>query len=125
MPAPTPEDLPRLFTEAVNSGDTAAALELWTSEAAMVSFDGSVIEGDGAVAGAVRALIDAGTRIQIDVEQIVNAGTVALAFGTLTMSGTDGEGRPFEQQSSSMAVYAKQGGGWRVALDAPWGLPGR
>ncbi len=125
MAASTPEELPRLFSEAVNSGDTRAALELWTTEAAMVSFDGSVLEGQGAVEGAVRALIEAGTRIEIDVERIVNAGTVALAFGRLTMSGTDDAGRAFEQQSSSMAVYAMQDGGWRVALDAPWGLPGR
>ncbi len=125
MAASTPEELPRLFAAAVNSGDTGAALELWSAEAAMVSFDGSVLEGEGAVEGAVRALIEAGTRIEIEVERVVNAGMVALAFGTLTMKGSDDAGRPFEQQSSSMAVYALQDGGWRVALDAPWGLPGR
>ncbi len=125
MAASTPEELPRLFAAAVNSGDTGAALELWTAEAAMIAFDGSVLEGEGAVEGAVRALIEAGTRIEIEIERVVNAGTVAVAFGRLTMRGADDAGRPFEQQSSSMAVYALQDGGWRVALDAPWGLPGR
>ena len=125
MAAPTPDELPRLFAEAVNAGDTRAAMELWTGDAAMVSFDGSVLEGEGAVEGAVQALIEAGTSIEIDVERVFNAGAVALALGTLTMRGTDAAGRPFEARSSSMAVYARQDGGWRVALDAPWGLPGR
>jgi len=125
MAAPTPDELPRLFAAAVNAGDTRAAMELWTGDAAMVSFDGSVLAGEGAVEGAVRALIEAGTSIEIEVERVFGAGEVALALGTLTMRGTDGDGRPFEARSSSMAVYTRQDGGWRVALDAPWGLPGR
>jgi uncharacterized protein (TIGR02246 family) len=125
MAAPTPEELPRLFAAAVNAGDTRGAMELWTGGAAMVSPDGSVLAGEDAVEGAVRALIETGTSIEIEVERVFNAGAVALALGTLTMRGTDGDGRPFETSSSSMAVYARQDGGWRVALDAPWGLPGR
>ncbi len=125
MAASTPEELPRLFAAAVNSGNAGAAMELWSAEASMVSFDGTLLEGDGAVEGAVRALIEAGAKIEIEVERVFNAGAVALALGTLTMRGTDGAGKPFEQRSSSVAVYSRQDGGWRVALDAPFGLPGR
>ncbi|HUH79871.1 MAG TPA: nuclear transport factor 2 family protein [Solirubrobacteraceae bacterium] len=124
MAAPSPDELPRLFAQAVNAGDTGAAMELWGDDAAIVTPDGGVVGGQGAIEGAVRALIEAGTRIEISIERVFHAGAVALALGTLTMRGTDGHGRPFEQRSSSLAVYSRQDGGWRVVLDAPWGLPG-
>jgi len=123
VPASSPDDLPRLFADAVNAGDAGAAMALWSEDAAIVGPDGGVLDGRGAVEVAVRALIEAGTRIEISIERVFHAGAVALALGTLTMRGTDGDGRPFEQRSSSMAVYSMQDGGWRVALDAPWGLP--
>jgi len=124
MAAPSPDELPRLFAQAVNAGDTEAAMELWSEDAAIVAPDGGVVDGQRAVEGAVRGLVEAGTRIEITVEQMFHAGAVALALGTLRMTGTDGDGRPFEQRSSSLAVYSRSDGGWRVALDAPWGLPG-
>jgi len=123
MAAPSPDDLPRLFAEAVNAGDTRAAMELWSEHATIVGPDGGILDGQGAVEGAVRALVVAGTRLEITVERVFHAGAVAVALGTLTMTGTDGAGRPFEQRSSSLAVYSREDGGWRVALDAPWGLP--
>jgi ketosteroid isomerase-like protein len=123
MAARSPSELPRLFAAAINAGDTGAAMELWSEDAAILSPDGGVLDGHGAVEGAVRALIEAGTTIEIEVERVFHAGAVALALGTLTMRGTGGDGEPFEQRSSSLAVYSRQDGDWRVVLDAPWGLP--
>ena len=48
------------------------------------------------------------------------AGDVAIASGTLTLTSPDG----FTQSSSSVVVYTREQDGWRIAVDAPWGLSG-
>jgi ketosteroid isomerase-like protein len=62
--------------------------------------------------------------MRIELRGLFVAGDVATATGTLTLSGTGHDGRPFAQSSSSVVVYRRSVDGWRIALDAPWGLPG-
>ena len=63
--------------------------------------------------------------MQVAVTNLYEAGGIALATGSLTLSG-EGHDGPYEQRSDSTVVYARGADGlWRIALDAPWGLPGR
>jgi uncharacterized protein (TIGR02246 family) len=119
----TPEELATAFAAAINAGDAAAAAELWIEDAAIVQPDGETVRGRPAVARALQTLVDNGVRMEIDVSKVFVAGDAAMVVGALTLNGSDGEREPFAQRSSSVVVYRREPSGWRIAIDAPWGLP--
>ncbi len=121
MAAATAGEVAEAFAAAVARRDLDGALSMWSEDAAIVAADGSLLAGRDAIREALRALLSNGTEVRIEVAHIFEAGDVALATGSLTLSG---EG--FEQRSDSSVVYARGADGrWRIALDAPWGLPTR
>lgn len=121
----SPQELAAAFARALAGGDVAAALALWAPGAKIVTADGAELQGHEAIGAALRALIDNGARVEIELERTIEAGDVAVGVGTLTLSGTGQDGEPFRQRSRSTVVYARAADGvWRIALDAPWGLPG-
>jgi uncharacterized protein (TIGR02246 family) len=125
VPPDTPEALAEAFAAAINAGDAPAAVELWIDDATIVQPDGETVRGKPAVAVALQTLIDNGVRLEIDVANVFVGGDVATVVGALTINGTDGRRGPFAQRSSSVVVYARGPDGWRIAIDAPWGLPAR
>jgi uncharacterized protein (TIGR02246 family) len=123
VPAESPEQLSQDLAAAINARDVEAAAELWVEDAAIVRADGQMTRGRDAVAAALAALMDNGVTMHIELGGLFVAGGVATATGMLTLSGTGEDGRPFEQSSRSIVVYTHRADGWRIALDAPWGLP--
>ncbi|HEX3911481.1 MAG TPA: nuclear transport factor 2 family protein [Solirubrobacteraceae bacterium] len=123
MPTDTPEQLAEAFAAAISAGEVPAAVALWNDDAAIVQPDGQSIHGRPAIGDALQALVDNGLAMEIDVTGVFQAGDVATVIGTLTLSGANGDGEPFTQRSSSVVVYTRGPEGWRIALDAPWGLP--
>jgi uncharacterized protein (TIGR02246 family) len=123
MAAEKPHDLAAQFAAAINRRDLDAAVAMWTEDAAIVAPDGSLVQGRAEIVKALQALLSNGTRFEVELTGIYEAGDTALATGSLTLSG-DGHEGPYEHRSSSMVVYTRGAdGGWRIALDAPWGLP--
>ncbi len=123
MPASSPEALSEAFAAAINSRDVPAALELWMEDAAIVQADGQMLRGRDAIAGALQALVDNGVTLEILLANLFTAGGTAAAVGTLTINGTGADGQSFAQRSNSVVVYSRGPDGWRLAIDAPWGLP--
>lgn len=124
MPANSPAALAAAFQDAVNAGDVDAAVQLWVEDGAIVQPSGQAVCGRDAIAAALRALVEHRVLIHIHVQQLFATADVAVALGTLTMTGANGHGATFRQQSRSTVVYARGADGhWRIAIDAPWGLP--
>ena len=124
MAAATPEELAEAFAAAIAGRDLEGALAMWSEDAAIVAVDGTLVQGRAAIAEALGALLANGTRVEIEIASLFRAGDIALATGSLTLSG-ESEGGAYEQRSSSTVVYVRGADGrWRIALDAPWGLPG-
>ena len=122
--AATPEELAAAFAAAITAGDVPAALELWDADAALVDAGGEAIRGREAIAPVLQALVDNQITLEAVLARAVTTGDLALGVGTLTMRGNGHEGEPFEQRSESIVVYRRGADGrWRIALDAPWGLP--
>ncbi len=118
-----PERLAHAFAAAITRRDVPAALALWREDAAIIAADGSLVRGREAIGAALEALVRNGADVSVQVARVFEAGGIALATGTLTLSGSTEDG-PFEQQSSSMVVYTRdEDGRWRIAIDAPWGIP--
>jgi uncharacterized protein (TIGR02246 family) len=119
----TPEALAEALATAVRAGDVRAAAELWLDDAVMIQPDGQSIRGRDTIAAAMQALVDSGVKMQIDISSVFTAGDAATVLGTLTLSGTNGNGDSFSETADSVVVYIRGTDGWRIALDAPWGLP--
>lgn len=120
----SPEALSEAFRAAINARDVPAALDLWLEDAAIVQADGQMLRSRDAIGEALRALVENGVRVEIDVARVFSAADVAIAVGSLTLSGSDADGEPFEQRSRSIVVSRRDADGcWRLAIDAPWGLP--
>jgi uncharacterized protein (TIGR02246 family) len=125
MPADSPAQLSAEFAAAIEARDVPAALALWSDDAALIDADGQAIRGRAAIERALCALVDNGVRLEIRLSSAFEAGDVAIGTGALTISGHDQAGQRFEHVSESVVVYRRLAdGGWRIALDAPWGLPG-
>jgi uncharacterized protein (TIGR02246 family) len=119
----TPEALAETFAAAVASGDVRSAGDLWLEDATIVQPDGQTVSGRESVIAALQALVDSGIGLDIDLARVFVAGDVAIVLGTLTLSGSDGDGEPFSHASKSVVVYNRRPDGWRIAIDSPWGLP--
>ena len=120
----TPEELSAAFAAALAARDLDAALDMWADEAAIVTASGETVRGREEIGAALGALIDNGARVEIELTKTISAGDVAVGVGTLTLSGTGPDGSEFRHQSSSTVFYSRGADGeWRIALDAPWGLP--
>jgi uncharacterized protein (TIGR02246 family) len=123
MRAASPAALSAAFAAAMRAGDLEAAVALWHHDAAIVQSDGQLICGRDAITAALRTLIDNGVELTIELAAVYDGGGTALGTGTLTMSASNGHGG-FEHSSEALVIYRRdESGGWRIALDAPWGLP--
>ncbi len=105
----------------MSAGDVNAALELWVEDPLVVQPDGSALRGRGALEQALRQAVAVGASFQIDVSAMYVGGDIALTRGTLTVRAGVGE-EAFEHVSHGTVVYTRAGDGWRIAIDAPWGL---
>jgi uncharacterized protein (TIGR02246 family) len=125
VPTDTPEELAQAFAAAICTRDVPAAVALWAEDAAILQPDGQVVRGREAIAQALQTLVDNRVELQIDVSSVIEAGDVATVLGTLTLSAQNGGGPEdrFTSRSSSVVIYTRGADGWRIALDAPWGLP--
>jgi uncharacterized protein (TIGR02246 family) len=120
LTASSPEEVSTAFAAAINAGDVTAALALWGEDAVVVGLEGHAIAGRAAIEAALEALVASSTTVEIDVSHIYPAGNIAVAVGTLTLNPGNGSAH----RSSSVVVYSRAAdGSWRVAIDAPWGLP--
>ncbi len=124
MAAPSPDQLAHSFAAALARRDLDAALAMWGEDAAILTREGTELRGREQIRHALAALLDNGARVEVEVRQLHLAGDVALATGALTLSG-EGPAGSYRHRSESTVVYARgRDGLWRIALDAPWGLPG-
>lgn len=117
-----PAALARAFTAAINAGDVDSALALWVEEPLLIGPQGDSIRGRAALERTLRELVEQGVRLETELRSVHVAGDLALVRGTLTLRAGTGA-HAYEHASESTVVYARAAGAWRIAIDAPWGLP--
>jgi uncharacterized protein (TIGR02246 family) len=125
MSAAPPEETSREFVAAINAGDMRGGLELWSEDPSLIQPDGGLLRGRDAVETALAALVEHGVRMELELRSSFAAGDVALAAWALTITAAGPDGAPTRARSDALVVYRRDHDGrWRIALDAPWGLPG-
>jgi uncharacterized protein (TIGR02246 family) len=80
MPAHSPDELDRLFSAALNTGDLEALVALYEPEATLTPQPGQVVAGTQAIREALRAFIATKPMLTLQVKTLAQADDLALTF---------------------------------------------
>ncbi len=121
MPATTPADVDYLIAEAISRRDLEAALACYEDDASFVPQPGQVVRGAAALREAVGAFLAFKGTLSITVEEVVEAGDIALLRSRWTLRGTGEDGQPLELAGAGVEVVRRQpDGSWRFVIDHPF-----
>jgi uncharacterized protein (TIGR02246 family) len=122
MPARTPEELPRLFAEALSAHDLEAALALYEPGATLIPLPGQVATGTEAIREALGATLALEPKFDLEFKKAFEAGDLALLFSDWTLSATDPDGNAVELAGRTTDVARRQSDGhWLFVIDDPYG----
>lgn len=97
-------------------------MALYEPGAAFVAEPGKVVTGLEAIREVIGAFIATKPQIDIEVEQVIQSGDVALLHARYTLKGTGPDGKPTEMSGRSAEVVRWQAdGSWRFIIDNPFG----
>jgi len=122
MAARTPEDVDRLFVEALNAGKIDDLVALYEPQATLMPSPGKLVSGTAAIRESLQQFISAKPRMTLQPRLIAQTGDLAIVGSkwNLAMTGTDG--KPAQMQGESVEVVRRQGDGrWLFAIDLPFG----
>jgi uncharacterized protein (TIGR02246 family) len=123
MPAGNPEELDRLFTEALNAGHLDALVALYEPQAALAPEPGRVVTGTQAIREALSAFVALKPTLSLEVKTLARTGDIALTSARWTLSGTGADGTQTTMSGHSVEVSRRQpDGSWLFVIDTPWGL---
>jgi uncharacterized protein (TIGR02246 family) len=124
MPATRPEELDRLFAQALNAGDLEALLALYEPDAALAAQPGQVVTGTQSIRGALQALMAMKpTLTMLEAKTVVQTHEIALTSARWHLAGARPDGTPMAMNGQSAEVARRQPDGtWRFVIDSPWGL---
>ena len=121
MTARTPADVDRLLAEAISRGDLEAALACYEEDASLVPQPGQVARGTAALREAVGAFIALKATLALTVEEVIEAGDLALLRSRWTLCGTGEDGQPLAIAGAGAEVVRRQpDGSWRFVIDHPF-----
>ena len=121
MPARTPEQLDRLFAEALNAGNAEAVLALYEPGASLVAEPGRVATGTAALREVLEGFLALKPRMSLETQPPIQAGDVALTSSRWTLSGTNPDGSPLAMSGVSVEVARRQrDGSWLFVIDNPF-----
>jgi uncharacterized protein (TIGR02246 family) len=123
MPARNPEELDRLFTEALNAGDLDALVALYEPQATLTPEPGRIVTGTHAIREALSAFVATKPTINLRVKTLAQTGDIALTSARWELTGTGPDGNPIQMGGHSVEVSRRQADGtWLFVIDTPWGL---
>ena len=110
------------FVSAMNQGNVEAALAMYEPQAVIVARPGVMAQGTAALREALAAFIALKPTLTSEVEEVVEAGDIALYCSRWSLRGTDPAGQPVQMSGRSSDVLRRQrDGSWLIAVDNPWG----
>jgi ketosteroid isomerase-like protein len=109
MPACRPEDVHRLFAEAINAGDMKALGELYPARGTQTAQDET---------SALQDLLALKPQISVETRSVVRSGEVALLGSRWRLDGTTPEGRAIALSGQGAEVVHRQAdGSWRYIVE--------
>jgi len=125
MTARTPEDLDRLFAEALNAGKLDALVALYEPQAALTPMPDTVVNGTAAIREALAAFLAGKPTISLTPRLVAQSGDVAVVSAKWDLAVTGPDGKPANMTGQSVEVVRRQSdGSWLFAIDLPFGVEG-
>jgi uncharacterized protein (TIGR02246 family) len=118
----TPRALLDKFFAGFNAGDVDGTAKLYEGSGVFVAQPGMIAEGTAAVREALAQFFALRPQLAMKASRIIVAGDVALALTQWTLEGHGPDG-PIHMTGTATDVLRRHAdGGWRVAIDNPWGI---
>jgi uncharacterized protein (TIGR02246 family) len=126
MPAKTPEDVHKLFLEAINAGHKGVLLDLYEANASVVSQPGQIVSGRNAINAVLAQFISINTQFQFESDiKAVSAGDVAVLHTKWTATATPPNGETLNLAGTTADVVRRQADGtWQMLIHNPYGDAG-
>ncbi len=122
MAAQSPEDIDRLFAEALNAGALDRLVALCEPQAALGPEPGKVVVGTAAIRESLAAFLAGKPRITIAPRPVAQTGDLAIVTAQWELSMTGLDGKPATIAGQSVEVVRRQSAGhWLFAIDMPFG----
>jgi len=120
--AASPEDLHKLFAQALNSGDLDALVALYAFDGFLMARSGPA-RGISTIRKALAEYVAMKPTIQLTTRKVVQAEGTALLMADWQFHGTSRDGRTVSSSGTSIEVACRQSdGSWRYFIDLPNGL---
>ena len=120
--AVSPEDLHKLFVQALNSGDLDELVALYAFDGFLMARSGPV-RGISAIRKALAEYVAMKPTLQLTTRRVVQAGDTALLVADWRFHGTAADGSDVATSGTSIEVARRQpDGNWRYLIDLPSGL---
>jgi uncharacterized protein (TIGR02246 family) len=123
MAARTPEDLDRLFAEALNAGKLDALVALYEPQAALTPMPDKLVTGTAAIRESLAAFLAGNPTISLNPRLVAQSGDLAVVSAKWELSVTGPDGKPAKMTGQSVEVLRRQSDGrWLFAIDLPFGV---
>jgi len=120
--AEAPEDLHKLFVQALNSGDLDALVALYAWDGFLMARGGPA-RGISAIREALAQYVAMKPTIQLATQRVVQVGDTDLLMANWRFHGTATDGGHVLASGTSIEVARRQpDGSWRYLIDLPYGL---
>jgi uncharacterized protein (TIGR02246 family) len=121
MAAASPEDLHRLFAQALNAGDLDALAALYEGGASLIPEPDQLATGAEAVRQALSGLLAMNPTITVATHRVVRAGDIALLYSSWRLRGTGAEGGAVEMEGRGTEIARRQADGrWLFVIGDPF-----
>ena len=122
MLARIPEEVDRLFAEALHAGDLGGLVALYEAEAILVPQPGQLATGIDEILEVLGGFIALKSRMKVEVRKVMPTGDIALTHSEWSLKGTAPDGSAISMGGKSADVIRRQPDGtWLVLIDNPFG----
>ena len=121
MAVASPEDLHRLFAQALNAGDLDALAALYEPGASLIAEPDQLATGAEAVRQALGGLLAMNPTITVATHRVVRAADIALLYSSWRLRGTGVEGGAVEMEGRGTEIARRQADGrWLFVIGDPF-----
>jgi uncharacterized protein (TIGR02246 family) len=122
MAARTPEDVDRLFVQALNAGRIDELVALYEPQATLMPSPGKLVTGTAPIRESLAQFVAGKPKMTLTPRLIAQTGDLAVIGSKWDLSMTDPDGKPAQMKGESVEVVRRQADGrWLFAIDLPFG----
>ena len=122
MAARTPEDVDRLFAEALNAGNLDALVALYEPQGTLMPSPCTLVTGTAAIRESLAGFLGGKPRMSLTTRLVAQSGELAVTSANWELAMTGPDGKPATMTAQSVEVVRRQAdGSWRAVIDLPFG----